>query len=156
MSAISSPSSLLTVHASSTPIQILSIARIAAGLGAFIAPAFFTQRAFKFSANKSGGGVQVGGSVGHNTTQPGNESEMSLAVRLFATRDFILGLLLRDSSAAVVTRVLQAGLISSLLDVAAAGLGYVEGTLSPETGGAVALVGGIGSIYSYWILNRSA
>ncbi|KAK4053826.1 hypothetical protein OIV83_001482 [Microbotryomycetes sp. JL201] len=155
MSAISSPSSLLTVHASSTPIQILSIARIAAGLGAFIAPAFFTQRAFKFSANKTGGGVQVGGSIGHNTTQPGQDSELGLAVRLFATRDFVLGLLLRDSTAAVVTRALQAGLISSLLDLAAAGLGYVEGTLSPETGGAIALVGGLGAALQFYILNRN-
>lgn len=72
-----------------------------------LSAAFFTSRAFKFSARKGPGGVSAGASVGHNTTQAGDEAEMSIAVRLFGARDIALGLLLRDSTAAVVTRALQ-------------------------------------------------
>jgi hypothetical protein len=42
--AISSPSALFTTQAYSTHIQLLSIARLGLGLGAFIAPALFTQK----------------------------------------------------------------------------------------------------------------
>ncbi|ORY61931.1 hypothetical protein BCR35DRAFT_355160 [Leucosporidium creatinivorum] len=155
MSAFSSPSSLITVHASSTPIQILSVARIAAGLGAFIAPAFFTSRAFGFTASKGPGGVSVGGSVGHNTTNPGNESELSVAVRLFGARDIALGLLLRDSTAAVVTRALQVGVIADSLDILAAALGFIEGNLSTEVATAVAGIGAATAAAQLWILNRN-
>lgn len=46
MSAFSSPASLLTVSNNSTPIQILSVLKIAGGLAAFFAPALYSQRAF--------------------------------------------------------------------------------------------------------------
>lgn len=126
-SAFSSPASLLTVQSSSTAINVLSLVKITAGLGAFIAPgahfpphwgcretdvvplqtAFFTSRAFGFSASKGLGGVSAGASIGANTTQPGDAAEQSIAVRLFGARDIGLGLLLRDSTAAVVARALR-------------------------------------------------
>ncbi|SCV69003.1 BQ2448_2023 [Microbotryum intermedium] len=154
MSGFSSPGSLLTVNASSTPIQVLSVAKVAAGLAAFIAPAFFTTRAFGFSASKGPNGVSVGGSVGSNTTNPGNESELSVAVRLFGARDIALGLLLRDSTSAVVVRALQVGVIADSLDILAAGLGWIEGNLSPEVATAVGSIGAVLSAYQLWILNR--
>lgn len=49
----------------------------------------------------------MGTSIGANTTQPGDTAEQSIAIRLFGARDIGLGLLLRDSTAAVVARALR-------------------------------------------------
>ncbi|KAK4704272.1 hypothetical protein P7C70_g1933, partial [Phenoliferia sp. Uapishka_3] len=155
MSAFSSPSSLLTVHASSTSIQVLSVLKIGTGLAAFIAPSLYASRAFGFSASKGPGGASAGISVGANTTKPGDEAEQSLAIRLFGARDIALGLLLRDSTAAVVTRALQVGAIADAFDVLAVVLGWVEGNLSPEVATAVGAVSASVGAYQLWILNRS-
>lgn len=49
----------------------------------------------------------MGASVGSNTTRAGSESELAVAVRLTATRNIALGLLLRDSTSAIVVRALR-------------------------------------------------
>ncbi|KAM0753852.1 hypothetical protein T439DRAFT_322737 [Meredithblackwellia eburnea MCA 4105] len=155
MSAISSPASLLTVHTSSTSIQVLSLIRITAGLGAFIAPALFASRTFGFSASKGRAGAAAGVSVGANTTHPGDAAEQSLAIRLFGSRDIALGLLLRDSTAAVVTRAIQVGVISDVLDLVASVLGWVEGNLSPEVATASGGLAAVGAAFQIWVLNRA-
>lgn len=53
-------------------------------------------------------------SIGANTTRAGSESEQSVAVRLYGARDLAFGLLLRDSTAAVVARTLRKFIFSSL------------------------------------------
>ncbi|GAA5894795.1 hypothetical protein JCM6882_006682 [Rhodosporidiobolus microsporus] len=68
----------------------------------------------------------------------GNESELSIAVRHTAARDVVLGLVMRDTTSAVVVRALQADILVSVFDTAAAAFGYVEGTLSKETATGVA------------------
>lgn len=155
MSAISSPSSLLTVHASTTSINVLSALKITAGLAAFIAPSLYASRAFGFSASKTRGGASAGISMGANTTQPGDEAEQSLAIRLFGARDIALGLLLRDSTAAVVTRALQVGVIADGFDVLAVVLGWVEGNLSPEVATAVGVIAASTGAFQLWVLNRA-
>ncbi|GAA5894817.1 hypothetical protein JCM6882_006686 [Rhodosporidiobolus microsporus] len=135
VSGISSPASLLTTGANSTAINVYSVAKIGVGLAGFFAPALcassktpfkYASRAFSRTAN--------------TTPNPpaGNESELSIAVRLTAARDVVLGLLMRDTTSAVVVRALQADILVSVLDTAAAAFGYVEGTLSKETATGVA------------------
>lgn len=41
-------STLFAVNQSATSVQVLSYAKLAAGLSAFIAPAFFSARAYRF------------------------------------------------------------------------------------------------------------
>jgi len=149
--AISSPSALLTVHASSTQIQILSLARLATGLGAFFAPAFFTQKFYGFTQR-----THAGASATASTTTPkaGSPEETTLAIRLFGARDIAIGLLLRDSASAVVERAVQIGFISSGLDILAAGLGFIEGNLSREIATAVATAAGVVGAFQAWILYR--
>ncbi|KAI5477800.1 hypothetical protein MNV49_005884 [Pseudohyphozyma bogoriensis] len=89
MSALSSPYSLLTVHASSTPINAISIIKIGAGLASFLAPAVWVSRSFAFSAHKSYSGASAGASVGANTTKAGSSIEATIAIR------FIGGLTVR-------------------------------------------------------------
>jgi hypothetical protein len=62
----------------------------------------------------------------------GSPEELTLAIRLFGSRDIALGLLLRDSASAVVERAVQIGLVSSGLDLAATAFGFVEGNISSE------------------------
>ncbi|KAI5477788.1 hypothetical protein MNV49_005872 [Pseudohyphozyma bogoriensis] len=155
MSALSSPYSLLTVHASSTPINAISIIKIGAGLAAFFAPAAYASRSFAFSANKSSTGASAGASVGANTTKAGSTVEATNAIRLTGARDIALGLLLRDSTAAVVTRALQVGVVVDILDILAAGLGIIEGNVSTEVATAVAGIAAASGAFQLWILNRN-
>jgi len=152
MSAISGPGSLLTVHASSTQIQILSIAKLAAGLTAFIAPAFFTQRVFGFTQRTTAGSSATASST---TPRSGSPEELSISVRMSGARDIGLGLLLRDSTSAVVTRALQIGVITDILDIIAAAGGFVEGNLSREVATAVAGTAAVLATFQLWILNRT-
>ncbi|KAG0152193.1 hypothetical protein CROQUDRAFT_315484 [Cronartium quercuum f. sp. fusiforme G11] len=150
--AISSPSALFTTHAHSTPIQILSVARLGIGLGAFIAPAFFSQTLFGFqsTANKTSNN----NTVNSTSVKAGSPEELSVAIRLFGVRDIGLGLLLRDSASAVVERALQIGLIVDLLGLVSAGFGFVEGTLSQEIATAVGTVAAVFAGVQAYVLNR--
>ncbi|OAV90578.1 hypothetical protein PTTG_06178 [Puccinia triticina 1-1 BBBD Race 1] len=147
--AISSPSALFTTQAYSTHIQLLSIARLGLGLGAFIAPALFTQNIFGFTKTRDG-------SAQNSNPNPsaGSAEELSIAVRLFGARDIGLGLLLRDSASAVVERGLQMGCLADILSVCGAGFGYIEGTLSQEVATGVGLVGLVLAGFQAYILNK--
>jgi len=147
---MSSPSALLTVRANTTQIQILSLARVATGVSAFFAPAFFTQRFFGFTQRTTG---ESSATASTTTPKAGSPEETTLAIRLFGARDIALGLLLRDSASAVVERGLQIGLISSCLDILAAGLGFIEGNLSREIATTVAGISGGVAIFQAYILN---
>ncbi|KAH8928895.1 hypothetical protein BT69DRAFT_1346352, partial [Atractiella rhizophila] len=80
--------------------------------------------------------------------------ELTLALRLFGAREIGLGLLLRDSSSVVIQRALQICAISDAIDIVAAGVGFIEGSLSREIATAVGGLGAVLSAYSLWILNR--
>ncbi|EGG09915.1 uncharacterized protein MELLADRAFT_60915 [Melampsora larici-populina 98AG31] len=150
--ALSSPSALFTTHAYSTHIQILSVARLGLGLGALIAPAFFSQTLFGF---QSLGNKTSNNNTANNTSvRAGSPEELSVAIRLFAVRDIGLGLLLRDSASAVVERSLQVGMIVDLLSVLSAGIGFIEGTLSQEVATAVGTVGAVMAGVGAYVLNR--
>ncbi|GAA5848224.1 hypothetical protein JCM8547_004449 [Rhodosporidiobolus lusitaniae] len=133
MSGLSSPASLITVNAQSTPINIYSIAKIGVGLTGLLAPAFAasTNLPFKYSAR----GINR---PANTTANADLVQSSSLGVRLTAARDIVLGLLMRDTTAAVVVRALQADILASILDTAAAASGYIEGSLSKETATGVA------------------
>ncbi|GAA6004690.1 hypothetical protein JCM10207_000983 [Rhodosporidiobolus poonsookiae] len=136
MSGLSSPASLITVNAQSTPINIYSILKIGVGLSGLLAPALCasSKTPFKYASRS----FSRTASTTTANPPPGNEAELSLSVRLTAARDIVLGLLMRDTTAAVVVRALQADILISVLDTAAAAAGYVEGTLSKETATGVA------------------
>ncbi|KNZ43933.1 uncharacterized protein VP01_96g9 [Puccinia sorghi] len=135
-------------EAYSTHIQLLSIARLGLGLGAFIAPALFTQNVFGFTKTRS-----VNDSNSSNPSS-GSPEELSIAVRLFGARDIGLGLLLRDSASAVVERGLQMGCLADLLSICGAGFGYMDGTLSQEVATGVGLVGLVLAGFQAYILNK--
>ncbi|GAA5840954.1 hypothetical protein JCM5353_003699 [Sporobolomyces roseus] len=158
MSGLSSPSSWLTLQTHQR-----SVNKIGTGLAGFLAPAFcastkgpfrYGSRGFSASTKSGSQGATASVSVGHNTTQPGDASELAIAVRLTAARDIILGLLMRDSTAAVVTRAVQADLITDVLDIAAAALGWIEGGLSRESALSVAGFAGSAAALSLYILNN--
>ncbi|BGP13762.1 hypothetical protein JCM10213_006407 [Rhodosporidiobolus nylandii] len=134
MSGLSSPASLITVNAQSTPINIYSILKIGVGLSGLLAPAFCasSKTPFKYASRA------FNRSTANTTQSPNADSELSLGVRLTASRDIVLGLLMRDTTAAVVVRALQADILCSFIDTAAAAAGYIEGTLSKETATGVA------------------
>lgn len=92
---LSSPSTFFRVQGLSTPIQILSVARISAGVAAFIAPAFLTNKVYGFSTRQSHG---AGVTANTTTAKPGAPEETLQAARLVASRDIVLGLALRDST----------------------------------------------------------
>ncbi|KAH9453978.1 hypothetical protein MJO28_006989 [Puccinia striiformis f. sp. tritici] len=148
--AISSPSALFTTQAYSTHIQLLSIARLGLGLGAFIAPALFTQNIFGFTKTRD----VNSNNTNNSTPSAGSPEELSIAVRLFGARDIGLGLLLRDSASAVVERGLQMGCLADILSVCGAGFGYIEGTLSQEVATGVGLVGLVLAGFQAYILNK--
>lgn len=150
---ISPPSSLFTTQAYSTHIQLLSIARLGLGLGAFIAPTLFTQNVFGFN-NHRRRNLSDGQSTSNSNPSAGSSEELSIAVRLFGARDIGLGLLLRDSTSAVVERALQIGCLADVLSICGAGFGYIEGTLSQEVASAVGLVGVVLAGFQAYILNR--
>ncbi|GAA6047647.1 hypothetical protein JCM3770_001607 [Rhodotorula araucariae] len=153
MSGLSSPASLLTANASSTGINIYSLLKIGIGATGLLLPAFATTTStpFKYAAR----GQLKASKPTANTTTPaaGSPSEGALAVRLTAARDVVLGLLMRDTTAAVVVRALQADVVISILDILSAGAGYVEGTLSKEL--ALSTAGFAGSFLAYglYLLN---
>ncbi|EFP75953.1 hypothetical protein PGT21_004321 [Puccinia graminis f. sp. tritici] len=147
--AISSPSALFTTQAYSTHIQLLSIARLGLGLGAFIAPALFTQNIFGFTKTRD-----VTSNNNSSSPSAGSAEELSIAVRLFGARDIGLGLLLRDSASAVVERGLQMGCLADILSVCGAGFGFIEGTLSQEVATGVGLVGLVLAGFQAYILNK--
>jgi hypothetical protein len=70
--------------------------------------------------------------LNHSAPKAGSPEELTLAIRLFGSRDIALGLLLRDSASAVVERAVQIGFVSSGLDLAATAFGFIEGTISTE------------------------
>ncbi|GAA5852910.1 hypothetical protein JCM3766R1_004893 [Sporobolomyces carnicolor] len=163
MSGLSSPSSWLTLQTHQRSVNLLSIIKIGTGLAGFLAPAFcastktpfrYGSRGFGASTRSGPQGATASVSVGHNTTRPGDASELAIAVRLTAARDIILGLLMRDSTAAVVTRAVQADLITDILDIAAAGLGWIEGGLSKESALSVVGFAGSAAALSLYILNN--
>ena len=80
----------------STPIQILSVARISAGIAAFIAPGFLTNKVYGFTTRQTHG---AGVTANTTTAKPGAPEETLQAARLVASRDIVLGLALRDSTA---------------------------------------------------------
>ncbi|KEI37717.1 uncharacterized protein L969DRAFT_89686 [Mixia osmundae IAM 14324] len=148
---MSSPSALLTTHVHSNQIQVLSVARLAIGGVAFFAPAFFTQRFFGFTQRTSSGSSATASTT---STKAGSPEETTLAIRLFATREVVFGLLLRDSSSSVVERALQVGLINSVLDIGATVFGFVEGNLSREIATAVGGFAALSALFQAYILNR--
>ncbi|GAA5822811.1 hypothetical protein JCM11251_004388 [Rhodosporidiobolus azoricus] len=68
----------------------------------------------------------------------------------------ITGLLMRDTTSAVVVRALQADVLVSIFDTAAAAFGYVEGTLSKETATGVAGFALSFAAAAAWILSSSS
>ncbi|CAH7670183.1 hypothetical protein BY996DRAFT_4582054 [Phakopsora pachyrhizi] len=146
--SISSPSSLLTTQAYSTHIQLLSITRLGLGIGAFIAPALFTQNIFGFQKRE----LKKGSSTANPSA--GSPEELSVAIRLFGARDIGLGLLLRDSATAVVERALQIGTLVDVLTAGSAAFGYLEGSLSQEIATAVGVVGLVLAGFQTYILNK--
>ncbi|GAA5978359.1 hypothetical protein JCM10908_004327 [Rhodotorula pacifica] len=154
MSGLSSPSALITANAASTSINVYSIAKIGLGLAGLLLPAFTTTTStpFKFAAR----GQFKASKPTANTATPaaGSPSESALAVRLVAARDIALGLLLRDTTASVVVRALQADIFVSLLEIASTAAGYIEGTLSQETALSVAGFSAVFASFGLWILNH--
>ncbi|MBW0495257.1 hypothetical protein O181_034972 [Austropuccinia psidii MF-1] len=146
--AISSPSALFTVHTCSTHIQLLSIARLGVGLGAFFAPTLFTQNVFGFQKRHK----QIAQSS-HNP-EAGSPEELSLAVRFFGARDIGLGLLLRDQAASIVQRGVQVGCLVDILSIFGAGFGYLDGSLSQEVASAVGVVSLVLTGIQVYILNK--
>ncbi|BGP45871.1 hypothetical protein JCM10450v2_001706 [Rhodotorula kratochvilovae] len=154
MSGLSSPSSLLTANASSTGINIYSILKIGIGATGLLLPAFATTTSTPFKSDAARGQLKASKPTANTVNPaPGSPSEGALAVRLTAARDVVLGLLLRDTTAAVVVRALQADVVISILDILSAGAGYLEGTLSKEL--ALSTAGFAGSFLAYglYLLN---
>merc|ERR1711977_460714 len=149
---VSSPSTFFRVQGLSTPIQVLSVLRIGAGLSAFVAPAFLTSKLYGFTTRQtSGSGV----TANTTTAKPGAPEETVTALRLAGTRDIVLGLALRDSTAVVVERALELGLISSVLDLVATAYSFfLEGSLSPEVATASGAVALAGSALQYFLLRN--
>ncbi|GAA5822829.1 hypothetical protein JCM11251_004392 [Rhodosporidiobolus azoricus] len=154
LSGISSPSALLTTGANSTAINIYSIAKIGVGLAGFFAPALCasSKTPFKFGSRA----FNRSASTTTANPAPGGEAELSIAVRLTAARDIVLGLLMRDTTSAVVVRALQADVLVSIFDTAAAAFGYVEGTLSKETATGVAGFALSFAAFASYILSSSS
>lgn len=136
-------STLFSVNKSSTAVQTLSAIKLVAGLSAFIAPAFFSARAYKFRG------------LGSNTSTAvvANSGEGAVSARMLGARDVGLGLLLRDGSAAVVARAIQISVLTDALDLAAAAWGYFEGSLSQEVALSVSGVAAVTGAFSLYILN---
>ncbi|BGP22715.1 chloride channel proteink [Rhodotorula toruloides] len=153
MSGLSSPTSLITANAQSTAINVYSIAKIGIGLTGLLLPAFATTTStpFKYAAR----GQLKASKPTANTVNPapGHPAEGSLAIRLVAARDVALGLLLRDTTAAVVVRALQADAFVSLLELLSVGAGYLEGSLSKETAISVAGFSASFAAFALYILN---
>jgi len=136
----------------STPIQILSIARISAGVAAFIAPAFLTNKVYGFSTRQTHG---AGTTANSTVAKPGAPEETLQAARLVASRDIVLGLALRDSTSIVVERALELGFLSSVIDLVAVAYGYfVESSMSPEVASAGASIAAIGVAFQYYCRAR--
>jgi len=132
----------------SNTIQVLSVARIAAGLSAFVAPAFLSQKLYGFSTRQTSGSSATTNST---TARPGAPEETVTALRLAGSRDIVLGLALRDSTSIVVERALELGFISSVIDlVATAYAFFIEGSLSPETATASGVVAAVGTALQYY------
>jgi len=149
---LSSPSTFFRVQGLSTPIQILSVARISAGVAAFIAPAFLTNKVYGFTTRQSHG---AGVTANTTTAKPGAPEETLQAARLVASRDIVLGLALRDSTSIVVERALELGFISSVIDAVAVAYGYfVEGSLSPEVASSAGTIAAIGIALQYYCRAR--
>ncbi|GAA6005022.1 uncharacterized protein JCM10292_002601 [Rhodotorula paludigena] len=147
MSGLSSPASLLTANASSTGINIYSILKIGIGATGLFLPAFATSTTtpFKYAAR---GQIKASKPTANTVNPaPGSPQEGALAVRLTAARDVVIGLLMRDTTAAVVVRALQADAIISILDILSAGAGFLEGSLSREL--ALGTAGFAGSFLAY-------
>ncbi|KAL7007015.1 hypothetical protein EMMF5_003241 [Cystobasidiomycetes sp. EMM_F5] len=142
-------SGTFSVQGLSTSIQVLSGLRIAAGLSAFIAPAFLTNKLYGFTTRSTSGSSATATST---TAKLGAPEETLQAIRLVGSRDIILGLALRDSTAIVVERAVELGFISSVIDLIATGYSFfVEGSLSPEVATASATVAAIGAAFQYYI-----
>jgi len=103
-------STLFSVNKSSTAVQTLSAIKLVAGLSAFIAPAFFSARAYKFKGVGSSGSTVIASTSG----------EGALSARMLGSRDIAIGLLLRDVSSSVVARAIQISVVTDALDLAAA------------------------------------
>ena len=63
---------------------------------------------------------------------------------------------MRDTTASVVVRALQADIFVSLLEIASTAAGYIEGTLSQETAISVAGFSAVFASFGLWILNHQA
>lgn len=136
-------STLFSVNKSSTAVQTLSAIKLVAGLSAFIAPAFFSARAYRFKGLGTNTSTVV-------TTSTG---EGAVSARMLGSRDVAVGLLLRDASSAVVARALQVSVLTDALDLAAAAWGYFEGSLSQEVALSVSGVAAVTGAFSLYILN---
>merc|ERR1739845_327027 len=121
-----SSSTFFRLQGPTTSLQVLSGLRIAAGLGTFIAPALVMNKLYGFTTRQTSG---AGATANSTTAKPGSPEETITALRLAGTRDIVLGLALRDSTAVVVERAL----ISSVLDLVVTAYSFfLEGSLSPE------------------------
>ncbi|KAK9893425.1 hypothetical protein P389DRAFT_175485 [Cystobasidium minutum MCA 4210] len=148
----SSPSTFFRVQGLSTPIQVLSVLRIGAGLATFIAPAFIQSKLYGFTTRQTTG---AGATANSTTAKPGAPEETVTAIRLAGSRDIVLGLALRDSTSIVVERAIELGFISSVIDALATAYSFfIEGSISPETATASGTVAAIGIAFQYYLRTR--